>query len=116
MREIKFRVWHKISKKYIKCYEVGGYANTEGTIPLNDVFNMQGLIFEQYTGFKDCEGKEIYEGDIVGFVNYENFVSNKGNILFMQGCFMHKSDLHPTPLFQMPIPYLKVIGNTHEVG
>lgn len=53
-REIKFRVWDKHLNKFIpwNCF-----------IPLND---NNEYIVQQYVGMKDCDGKEIYEGDLLG--------------------------------------------------
>lgn len=65
MREIKFRMWDP-SKKMIKfdAYP-GAYP---GTYFLNMwLYQIQksGDILMQYTGQKDKNGKEIYEGDII---------------------------------------------------
>ena len=52
MREIKFRAWDGE-----KMFVPGGLKN-----PVNFTDN---VVHMQYTGLKDVNGKEIYEGDIV---------------------------------------------------
>jgi uncharacterized phage protein (TIGR01671 family) len=61
MREIKFRAWHKRLNKMLKDGEWFHYGPRliEGMIKSEDHFIMQ------YTGLKDKNGKEIYEGDII---------------------------------------------------
>lgn len=63
MREIKFRAWNEVMEKMFTWNE---FLNTN----MKQTFiapKSTAMILMQYTGLKDKNGTEIYEGDIVKF-------------------------------------------------
>ena len=119
-REIKFRAWHKDLKKMFKIGQITlekGIWNFEPndrdfigmSIPYQPSF-----VLMQYTGLHDKNGKEIYEGDIVGDNKIKWIVKwNKNRMGF---------SLYPTTeqLYdEMPINVenklgFKILGNIYD--
>ena len=155
MREIKFRVWDN-KYKYMNCKVIVGiYGNWEDVKddenytacsmwiePKNVDYKCEphwthfepyhkDIVLMQYTGLKDKNGKEIYEGDIVqahfkkgswkyNDKNYYGYRNGKivycvdGFILYIEG---YKEKIYPLSAFgnnNNDIADLEVIGNIYD--
>lgn len=62
MREIRFRFWEKNVKRMERCVELNPFYIGDGD---RLRWNRDEVELMQYTGLKDRNGVEIYEGDIV---------------------------------------------------
>jgi len=120
MREIKFRAWIDNSM----VYELGTLNLCELQDCKEDGFDGSEFIPMQYTGLKDKNGKEIYEGDLIDDQIRYGFTVKQlspATVVFEYGKFqLHYKILHHAGdergiyeewLFPEDC---KVIGNIHE--
>lgn len=79
-REIKFRAWDGYKNKMVNDYFV---MSSEGFALETSYGEITATLIDwklmQYTGLKDKEGKEIYEGDIVE-ERWDNPLTSKENV------------------------------------
>lgn len=105
MRDIKFRAWNNIENKMVfspflipkregGCYAVSGYGHRYELM--------------QYTGIKDREGTEIYEGDVL--------INQKGSVRWNQEyCYFEINNFeHQLSKDVIQTLGLKVVGNIYE--
>lgn len=121
-REIKFRAWSKTLGKYRQLDET---SNDQGLGMLFEVkkgigSNVTSICYsisdvaEQYTGLKDDNSKEIYEGDIVHVVTEDGY-ERTGKVIFEKGCYWvdNGMDKYPVNRIDFKRDTLEVLGNVH---
>ena len=106
MRELKFRRYDDYGNDFV-YYDLKNKNDDEYIC-----FFMTNYPIEQYTGLKDKDGKEIYEGDIV---DYNDDGECIGVVKYDAPEFYLEADLEiHARMFLKGSPHQKVIGNIYD--
>lgn len=136
-REMKFRIWHNPSEKFVKEMQFKdprfGWVNegylgidADGDLSYNDHGNgmykisweypesLEDYIIQQYTGLKDMNGVEVYEGDILRCPKSWMYDEMNGVIEWYKNkyCFINKE--YDIRWVYADYESLEVIGNIFE--
>ena len=115
-RQLKFRAWDTVARKF--TYPDKGYQGHYVLTLNGEFFNLQNgsggdeYVVQQWTGLKDYELNDIYEGDIVRYELDETIYIQTvkwGN----NGWEMIDTRSYGTPLI-VNLPNFEVIGNIFE--
>ena len=126
MREIKFRAWDKLNKQMLElnqlCFEDDsepymrkGIIGKKGHNHFQH-YNFEDSILMQYTGLKDKNGKEIWEGDVVKICRVDGTKCEFAQVIYnekMTGFGAIRNPLEIAAMLSIG-EHVEIIGNIYE--
>ncbi|EAG6739484.1 YopX family protein [Listeria monocytogenes] len=109
MRKIEFRAWDKEVKEMDYNPSVIEIWQNK---PINEQFRLESeekLVWMQYTGLKDKNGKKIFEGDI----GWDEHNECYGVVKFEEGKFLYVWENIAEDLWEVA-DGIEICGNIHE--
>lgn len=115
--DLKFRCWSKLLNKFITGDFNIVVMKSEKT-HLRDSAGYYFCNYDEvelmiYTNMNDCDGKEIYEGDIV-LCRSIFFTEFAGEVKFKDGCFIAVNEMSGDCFRLSELEIIKVDGNIYE--
>ncbi len=112
MGEIKFRVWDSYGKRLIVINTVDQFMFLVCPI----LFSESKDVLQRYTGLKDKNGKEIWEGDIISYKNEMRSRKSKVRHKLLVEIPDIYIDIYPHDFSNsnMDTDSIEVIGNIYE--
>lgn len=125
-KDLKFRRWIEQRNEYFYFTAEDIYISDHYDLTREGLFeDWDNMVLEQYTGLKDKNDKEIYEGD---YVIYVDTIKYRGQVIFRFGafgiceyfwdpddeCFMSFEQRNDE--WSDDYENLEIVGNIHETG
>jgi len=117
MQEIKFRAWNKATKTMGSALPLRVWTDDIATDIGREKYlkDRDNIVLMQYTGLKDKNGKEIYEGDIIGGVWEVRWWEDKAEFVFCNPVGEQNINICAKEEFtKWSLADSEIIGNIHK--
>lgn len=120
-RELKFRVWNEDKNKFMPSGFIGISDGKFIDLKNGSIhFDNDDKIVEQFTGLRDKNGKEIFEGDVLKLAGFEGVFRVrflKAHAMFISYQIEKDySDSRVIRFSDLSRDEMVIVGNIHENG